>query len=148
MMPSAHMHMTPRTAPLPGDSARAAAIADNRAYSSGNAPDSFCPKGWRLPSGEGSTVNKSFAYLMATYGYGNDSTGSASARRYPLSLMYSGNYDWSSGGMSSQDARSSWWSHTVYSSTKSDNLLIYSNHIYAQDDGRKELGFSLRCVSL
>ena len=114
----------------------------------GDAVNSICPKGWRLPSGGDSSTAKSFATLTSTYGYTDDATGSAAARKFPLSLVYSGTYHWD-GYLNNQGYNGNWWSSSPYtSSTRAYNLYMNSSYLFPQDSSVKAHGFALRCVSL
>ena len=116
---------------------------------SGDAPNSVCPKGWRLPSGAGvSTGNKSFATLMNAYSLGNNSSGSTGARRYPLSYVFSGRYYWGSGTLYYQDSGGYWWSTAAYSGSNAYYLGMDSSNLGPQSNANKAFGFALRCVSL
>ena len=114
----------------------------------GDAVNSICPKGWRLPSGGDSSTAKSFATLTSTYGYTDDSTGSAAARKFPLSLVYSGYYHWGSGFLYFQGNAGYWWSSSPYTSASNAYFLgVYSSRLIPQNNGNKgNDGNALRCV--
>ena len=115
---------------------------------SGDAPNSVCPYGWRLPSGGSSSTDYSFAKLMNTYGYGNNSTGSTKARQYPLSYIFSGYYYWGNGNLYSQGTNGYWWSTSANSSTYAYNLGMNSSGLNPQNSLNKAYGLTLRCVAL
>ena len=92
-------------------------------------------------------LDKSFASLVGVYGYGNDATGSTQARRYPLSLIYSGYFYWNNGGLYYQGSYGYWWSRTANSDTLSYSLFVGSSYLLPQDGNNKLYGFSLRCVN-
>ena len=125
--------------------------ADGSASYPVDGANSICPKGWRLPTNGdqgSSTTNKTFAKLMATYGYGEDATGSAAARKFPLSLVYSGHYYWSGGYLSQQGGYGHWWSSPAYSTTHAWDFLVSSSRLIPLDGNNRTHGFALRCVSL
>ena len=106
------------------------------------APNSICPKGWRLPNGltqTGGTVNISdFNTLFNAYGIagGNDAIGDqnvgyttdgfAKMETAPLNFARSGNvvgttlYNYTTNGL--------YWSSTAYSNTKSYSLFHSVQH--------------------
>ena len=125
--------------------------ADGSASYPVDGANSICPKGWRLPTNGdqgSSTTNKTFAKLMATYGYPDDTTGSAAARKFPLSLVYSGLYYWGGGYLNNQGGYGYWWSSTAYSTTNARFLRVLSSRLIPQDGDNRAVGFSVRCVSL
>ncbi|MBQ3469566.1 hypothetical protein IJH16_01170 [Candidatus Saccharibacteria bacterium] len=71
-----------------------------------------------------------------------------SARRYPLSYVFSGNYYWGGGTLYYQDSYGRWWSTTASSDSNAYYLLMHSSLLSPQDYSNKAGGFSLRCVSL
>ncbi|MBQ3469675.1 hypothetical protein IJH16_01750 [Candidatus Saccharibacteria bacterium] len=68
------------------------------------------------------------------------------ARRYPLSYVYSGLYDWNVGGMYGQDSNGYWWFTTASSSSNAYNLNMYSGGLTHQDNRNKAYGFALRSI--
>ena len=74
------------------------------------------------------------------------STSSTSARRYPLSYVYSGYYVWGNGNLKYQDASGDWWPNSPYSSTHAHYLTIYNGTLLPQASYNKAGGFTLRCT--
>ena len=76
----------------------------------------------------------------------NSSTGSTKARRYPLSYILSGRYDWISGNLLDQGTVGHWWSAAANSSTRAYNLIMNSLDLDSQDYANKAHGWSLRIL--
>jgi uncharacterized protein (TIGR02145 family) len=122
--------------------------------SSGNAANSICPAGWRLPTSDGtwdsSGAGSEFAALnIAMLGDPNLTTASnytdAAHQAGWLSDwdgVYSG--QWAT-GFSDQDYTGSYWSSTV-----SYNLAHYlsfdSSNVYTTGSGSRHYGYAVRCV--
>ncbi|MBQ3469474.1 hypothetical protein IJH16_00660 [Candidatus Saccharibacteria bacterium] len=66
------------------------------------------------------------------------------ARRYPLSYVISGRYDWSNGNLYYQDSVGNWWSTTAYSGSNAYNLYMNSSSLGPQSNNTKAHGFPLR----
>ena len=114
---------------------------------SGEAPNSVCPYGWRLPSGADQSTNKSFAYLLVgAYHYGNDSAGSSAARSYPVSLVLSGYYSWGTGYALAQNLYGVWWTSSVQSASTAYYTIVIDYQL-TQNPDPKYVGHSLRCVN-
>ncbi len=110
------------------------------AMTSGNAEDSICPKGWRLPLG--TDEDKSFYYLV-TEKYGR---GGGSLANTPLNVIQPGYYHFENNVMTNQEAVGYLWSTTVRSQTN-----VYT---YIQATGpapraydNKAFGSNVRCVA-
>ena len=71
-------------------------------------------------------------------------TGSASARRYPLSLVYSGDYQWHNGAINAQNTYGFWWSNTAISNDGSYGLNVGSSALYPQGNDGQAVGLVLR----
>ncbi len=69
---------------------------------------------------------------------------SNSARRYPLSYVFSGYYRWGNGNLNNQDSDGYWWSTAAYSDSIAYYLSMYSSGLYPQTTNSKTYGFSLR----
>ena len=114
----------------------------------GEAPDSICPKGWRMVENEG---EKSWINLFAEY-YGVTKTGEFSdpdtmAIVSVFNFLRSGYYHWN-GVLSYRSFDSRYWSaHTYSSSSHAYTYHSYSSWLYYQDGGNKGIGFSLCCVA-
>ncbi len=127
-----------------------AAVAGQGATATGSVLNSsVCPKGWRLPSGEGDAVNGSFAYLMKVYDYTAQSDGSSAARSYPLSYTQPGVYYWGDATLYRQGQNGFWWSYTNKGSEyKAISLSLGNTSIATQYDGlQKYYGTSIRCLA-
>lgn len=114
------------------------------AMSSGNASNSICPKGWRLPTGGSSS---DFADLVNAYG-GNNSTGSSNLRATPVpNFQYSG-LVWNDGdGLAYQGSDGYYWSSTAGNSYNAYYLYLSSSIAYPAYYFDKYYGYSVRCVS-
>ncbi|MBQ3309394.1 hypothetical protein IJG78_01815 [Candidatus Saccharibacteria bacterium] len=70
---------------------------------------------------------------------------STTARRYPLSYVFSGFYGWGDGFLRNQDSSGDWWSTAAYSgSNDAYTLYMGSSGLYPQNNDNKAYGFSLR----
>lgn len=133
-----------------------AAVAGN-VVNSGNAPDSICPAGWRLPK----TSANEFAKLLVEYNVipdisstdyvteNNVKIGFNTIRNYPLYFVRSGRV----GGGSLVLATSGglYWSSTVDNANGAKNLYfnnsnVYPANLYSDSYGRN-YGRSVRCVA-
>ena len=120
----------------------------------GSAKDSICPKGWQLPV-NGASNDKSWGKLLTgTYKLADGTTainsseaGSRAIRSFPLSLVFSGNYYWYSGGLNSRGTGGLYWSSTPYAATNSRYLYFNSTRVYPQGGDYKTYGLTVRCVA-
>ena len=111
------------------------------------APDSICPKGWKLPDNEGT---KSFVNLVfTTYGLqDNDATSSTKLLAAPLNFVRSGHYYWSNGQVYYKGAGGDWWSTAAYSTaTYAQHLTTNSTRVIPQTASYKGYGLTVRCVA-
>ncbi|MBQ6320709.1 hypothetical protein IJI17_00575, partial [Candidatus Saccharibacteria bacterium] len=123
------------------------------AQSSGNASDSICPKGWQLPVNGGNGTSRSWQDLL--YGhYTTDgstaitsgSAGSLAMRQIPLSIPFTGYYDWTNGALNARGSYGFFWSSTAYSTSNARSLNFGASSINPQHYSSKVYGFSVRCV--
>lgn len=132
-----------------------AAVANN-VTNSGNAPDSICPAGWRLPK----TSENEFANLLVKYNvisdiastsYITDSNnvkiGLNNIRNNPLYFVRSGEVN--GGSLSNATSYGYYWSSTVHTAANARALYFYDssvnsayNNTYSRRNGR-----SLRCLA-
>ena len=117
--------------------------------SSGDAPDSICPKGWRLP---GYDDNKSFYHLVRVYvgrsgGTEGLTQGTTVMQISPLSFLRSGRYSYESGSLDTRTSYGSYWSGRSYSITNSYYLSLWSTRLYPQYNYYRGTGFALRCLA-
>ena len=141
-----------------------AAIASNDSSSLttkySNAPNSICPKGWRLPKvydGSASNVPNEFGKLLYAYSYisnvqpgdsqnaGWVNNGYTKIQSTPLSFALSG-YVNSSSQVSSAGTYSDLWSSTVVGSTGAYYLGFFSPYVLPQNSGGRHDGYPVRCV--
>ena len=116
-----------------------------------DAPDSICPRGWRLPANSG---DKSFQNLMVTVYQllTTPGTGNASARdkllKKPFSYAYSGFYEFINGNIYLQNNDLYLWGSEAQDTTIAHRLYVSSDtSVMPQNNGRKPYGFSVRCVN-
>ncbi len=125
--------------------------------------DSVCPKGWQLPVD--ATSGKSYRQLIDAYYdgvYGSAWSGntyyqtengahiyamSQALRRAPLSIPFSGNFQFSSGKTARVASYGYFWSSTSYSTTYARYLYFYSHGLYPQFYLYKGNGVPVRCVA-
>ena len=123
-----------------------AVVASNNtsSYTTGGVdyPDSICPKGWRLPHGEGSSSGNDFEIPATAYGNINNSDQtllSTSLFFVRAGYVYSGSLVTAAYG-------GHYWSSTVYSPTYARDLSFSSYKVYPGRDSNRGSGFSARCV--
>ena len=135
-----------------------AAIADTTYYYSGDhGSTSLCPKGWRLPIGNQSTVNYSFGKLSVSLGgpeggaaanSNSTPTGvvmSAKLRSYPNNFLYSGVFSESS--VNIRGSYGYYWSSTSLHSGSSYCLGLAGTDVGpGTSSSGKSGGVSIRCV--
>ncbi len=124
------------------------ATAGSAPSGSGDAPNSICPKGWKLPAydGTGSFINLKNNYISSwttvngkngyKMGYNsNDAFWPAAGSIY-------------SGSISSAGSTGGYWSRRVYESDLAYGLYFESSYVYPQYKyvGRY-IGYSVRCVA-
>ena len=102
--------------------------------SSGNATESICPKGWRLPTG-----NTSGEYA-SLYGQYNNYTTFRTAFKLPLS----GYFD--DGAADYQGSDGIFWSSTYYGSDSMYLLYADTSAIYLSNSNDRDGGLAVRCV--
>ena len=121
----------------------AATAGSSLGISSGDALDSICPKGWRLPASSG---DKSFQNLME-YGYGVSASAGGMIAITPLSFLRSGSYYWSDGNRNGRGYYGYYWSSTSSSDTGAYYLYFSSSSLYYRDNDSRGGGFTVRCVA-
>ena len=72
------------------------------------------------------------------------STGSTKARRYPLSYIYSGNYDYINGSLNNQGTYGTWWSATTHDSSNAYHMSMNNVVLNTQDNNNKIASRTLR----
>ena len=107
------------------------------------APDSICPKGWRLPPKEG---DKSYHNLLFTnYNLSDNSESAAKLLLSPLSFVRAGGYDPRS-NFSFRGDVGPLWTSTVY--TRSGAYIFgFSDGSVDYDYQEWDLGVPVRCVA-
>ena len=109
---------------------------------SGDAPSSVCPKGWKLPpnSGKGSYTN-----FTSAAGIANNADGSNKIRSAPYNFPYAGNvYDGSLSGVGSNGLC---WSRTARSANNAYRLWFGSSDVNPASSLNRYRGLSIRCVA-
>ena len=116
------------------------------AMASGNATDSICPKGWKLPNNSGS---KSFLNLVTTtYSLQNNSaTDATKLLQAPLNFVRSGQYYWPNGQFNGKGVSGLWWSTAAQSIVNVYYLHATSYGVFPQNAANKGHGFTIRCVA-
>ena len=111
-------------------------------------PDTFCPLGWQLPYGgtDGDYYDKSKSrnYLIKTYNFSDDNTGTTEAMSYPVELVKSGQYDWNTGKLYNQNSTGTSWTINNYTlnSAFRDEIYLGRFLIHSMD---KYNGYIIRC---
>ena len=115
---------------------------------SGEAPSSLCPKGWRLPTMEGS---KSLYNLYAG-GYNLSDmlteTAGTAFRADPLNFTLAGGYNWMSHKLDHAAENAFYWMSTAYNSTNAYRLSAKTTYIKPQGNYHKGYGMTVRCVNI
>ena len=130
-----------------------AAVAGN-VVNSGNAPDSICPAGWRLPR----TSADEFANLLVAHNVipnisstsyvtdgSNVKIGFKTIRKYPLYFVRSGYVN--SGALSSAASYGSYWSSTVGNASSARYLYFNYSSVYPASNLSRYDGRSVRCMA-
>ena len=104
--------------------------------SSGNATESICPKGWRLPT------NTEFQAMYNQYG--SSAALRATGTNQPAYVL-SGNRN--GGSTDYQGTDGDYWASTANSSTDAYHLDLNSSGVYPRNTYDKWYGFSVRCIA-
>ena len=140
-----------------------AATAESGTYSatSGNMEDSICPKGWRLPYNAANESGSWYDLLRNAYAvtdangtqtesnnkYGTAQGPALAMHELPLSIVFSGLYNWVNGGLNNRGTNGNYWSSTPYASTNAHNLNFNSTNVNPQNGNNKTNGLTVRCVA-
>ena len=128
--------------------ARATAGTGNPTLTTGDAPDSICPSGWRLPGYDGSG---SYYDLAQKYnnGTGVNSYKDTFLQSPPLSFLRSGWYHYSGGAITDQKSSGTYWSNRYFSKTSLRGYYLYfsNNSLIPNYDDNSGRAFSLRCLA-
>ena len=111
--------------------------------SSGDVSRSICPKGWKLPSGGGSSVNQSFAKLYAQSEYNTPAKMQDKTINGPEFTLTGRWYN----GYGYQGSYGYYWSRTADGSDNAYYLYLDSSSVNPQGSINKDGGRSVRCVS-
>ena len=125
------------------------------------AQSSVCPAGWQLPrysavngtstlapSGSWESLIRDTYRIITTQGdQGTGSTANAKLHAFPLSLPYSGNVDWESGGTESQGEYGAFWSAGSTSQTNARYLLFYGTYVWPEGRDNRLDGVPVRCIA-
>lgn len=121
-----------------------AAIAETTIDSSGQASGSICPKGWRLPTSNGSDE---FQALLDAYSVGDDVSKLASA---PLYFVRGGRVSPNTGGLFGRAGDYGYYWSSSMPAGSSDAYSLYfhsSDRISADAENDWSYGFSIRCLA-
>ncbi|MBR3204396.1 hypothetical protein IKF81_01805 [Candidatus Saccharibacteria bacterium] len=109
--------------------------------------DSICPKGWGLPiNGDAQTTKSWINLLFTSYSLQDNGDSSTSARKTPLSLVYSGYYGWINGNLVDRGSYGGFWSSTPGSAAYARNFYFNSTRLVLQNAVDKIYGLTIRCV--
>ena len=110
---------------------------------SGDAPSSVCPKGWKLPpnSGKGSYTN-----FTSAAGIANSSAGSNKIRSAPYNFPYAGRALNSS--LNVVGSNGYYWSRTTDSANNAYNLIFGGSYVNPANSYDRYRGLSIRCVAV
>lgn len=108
---------------------------------------SICPKGWRLPTSNGTSAD--FAQLMGAYGLRTDNGAESNVDKVRLTPMYfipAGYLD--TNGLYNAGSNGLYWSSTPDSNgTNAYNLSFNSGYLYPSDSANRYDGRSVRCLA-
>ena len=131
-----------------------AAIASNASgYSGGNAANSVCPKGWRLPNAASVTGGYEFSKLLYAYGITKDDKNSSvyatggfdKIIASPLYFVRAGYVN--SGSLGNSAILGFYWSSAAGYGSNALDLRFYSSSINPAISYTKDYGFSVRCMA-
>ncbi len=112
---------------------------DTSEIMSGDAPDSVCPKGWRLPK----TSTNDFKDLITTYDIKPENI--TAIRSMPVSFVRSGYINIIT--LSYSMSIGYYWSSTINQELSASRLVFNSGGVWPSDPSRKDYGFSVRCLA-
>ena len=122
------------------------------AVTSGDAPSSICPKGWRLPTSAG---EKSLHNLFTNgYGLEPDDEGKLAGnagdvfRANPLNFTLSGGYNWMSKKLDHAAENAFYWMSTAVDDNNAYRLSAKTTYIKPQGSYHKGYGMTVRCVNI
>ena len=117
----------------------------NPTLTTGDAPDSICPYGWRLAGydGSGSYYDLNQKYANRSGNHNSDSY----IQMYPLSFLRSGNYRYPRSTLESLTSFGGYWSSRNYSQTNAYYLSFTASYLYPQLSNDRAYGFPLRCLA-
>ncbi len=138
------------------------------AQTSGNASGSLCPAGWQLPVNSTTSGDKSWYNLIQSDDYYNliDTVGAQTAdnsnfpdasdptkeaayrmHQIPLSIPFTGNYNWPNGSLNNRGGSGFFWSSTASSQASARYLGFSGTVVSPQGSNGKVVGFTVRCVA-
>ena len=129
----------------------AATAGSGNNITSGEAPDSVCPKGWHLPTLNTGT-NGSFAYLLQFYGLNSTSaSGNYNIATAPLYYVFSGGVTTYMSGQKivyNGGITGYYWSSTYYSERYAYGMIFGKVSLSAVDGySTRYSGNSIRCLA-
>ncbi len=128
-------------------------------HDSAVANDSICPKGWKLPSnatGDSDSwrnlITTTYAFPGTTGGYSSNNRDSLNrVKQLPLSIPFTGYYNWANGTLNNRGYGGGFWSSTAASANDStlayDLDMYYVGYFNTQYSGNKVYGLAIRCVA-
>ena len=130
------------------------------------ASDSICPKGWKLPANHSvstadswqNLINATYRFITSTTTEGvttytltipaPNSPTSTSMRLLPLSIPFTGYYNWQAAALSYRGSGGYFWSSTSHSSNQTDAWALgFSGNVLPQNNSNKVYGLTIRCVA-
>ena len=110
---------------------------------SGDAPSSVCPKGWKLPPNSG---NGSYTNFTSAAGITNSADGSNKIRSAPYNFPYAGRALNSS--LNVVGSNGYYWSRTTDSANNAYNLIFGGSYVNPANSYDRYRGLSIRCVAV
>lgn len=108
-----------------------------------DAPNSICPKGWRLPHGYESSIGSDFDDLMTAYDANRNRTDEF-AMTAPIYLTRTGHI--TNGFHNNNSKTGFYWTSTVRAASVADRLASGYDGVWSFDETRY-YGYTIRCVA-
>lgn len=111
----------------------------------GDAEDSICPRGWKLPD---YTNKGSFQDLFTAYGISANNAASVNKMtNFPLNFLRTGSYGYERGNLGERTNGGSWWSATINDAPFADCLQTSVSMFLPRNRYYRGYGFAIRCVA-
>ena len=122
----------------------ATAGSGDSSLTSGDASNSICPKGWKLPPNSG---NGSYTLLASAAGITSSAAGSEKISSAPYSFPYAGSVGYSALG--NVGSIGDYWSRTANTSNQQNAHILFfgQTNVNPTANYNRYIGYSVRCVA-